>query len=70
MEPSPGRSTAKSTSCTLIRSIGTRSSCASGEAVQQLKREPGRTARGSVKLPLALAQLGLIDDRVSWCSLG
>ena len=32
-------------------------------AVQQLKREPGRgIATGGVKLPLALAELGLIDE--------
>ena len=34
-----------------------------GEAVQQLKREPGRGLFvGGVKLPLALAELGLIDE--------
>ncbi|MFL6180182.1 MAG: dihydrofolate reductase family protein [Actinomycetes bacterium] len=34
-----------------------------GEAVQQLKREPGqRLLVGGVKLPLALAELGLIDE--------
>ncbi|MFL6071181.1 MAG: dihydrofolate reductase family protein [Actinomycetes bacterium] len=34
-----------------------------GEAVQQLKREPGqRLFVGGVKLPLALAELGLIDE--------
>ena len=33
------------------------------EAVQRLKREPGRgLATGGVKLPLALAELGLIDE--------
>jgi dihydrofolate reductase len=33
------------------------------KAVQQLKREPGRgLALGGVKLPLALAELGLIDE--------
>jgi len=33
------------------------------EAVQQLKREPGKGLfTGGVKLPLALAQLGLIDE--------
>src|SRR5256885_13049948 len=34
-----------------------------GEAVQQLKREPGKGLLvGGVKLPLALAELGLIDE--------
>ena len=34
-----------------------------GEAVQQLKREPGHGLFvGGVKLPLALAELGLIDE--------
>jgi len=34
-----------------------------GEAVQQLKREPGKGVFvGGVKLPLALAELGLIDE--------
>ncbi len=34
-----------------------------GTAVQQLKREPGKGLLvGGVKLPLALAELGLIDD--------
>ncbi len=34
-----------------------------GEAVQQLKREPGKGIYvGGVQLPLALAELGLIDD--------
>jgi dihydrofolate reductase len=34
-----------------------------GEAVQALKREPGRGLfTGGVKLPLALAELGLIDE--------
>ena len=34
-----------------------------GEAVQELKREPGKgLATGGVKLPLALAELGLIDE--------
>src|SRR5215212_8391037 len=34
-----------------------------GNAVQQLKREPGRGLYvGGVKLPLALADLGLIDE--------
>ena len=34
-----------------------------GEAVQQLKREPGEgLLTGGVKLPLALAELGLIDE--------
>jgi dihydrofolate reductase len=34
-----------------------------GKAVQQLKREPGKgLVVGGVKLPLALAELGLIDE--------
>jgi len=34
-----------------------------GKAVQQLKQEPGKGLfTGGVKLPLALAELGLIDD--------
>ena len=34
-----------------------------GKAVQQLKREPGKgLLTGGVKLPLALAELGLIDE--------
>jgi dihydrofolate reductase len=34
-----------------------------GKAVQQLKREPGKELLvGGVKLPLALAELGLIDE--------
>jgi dihydrofolate reductase len=34
-----------------------------GKAVQQLKREPGKgLGMGGVKLPLALAELGLIDE--------
>ena len=34
-----------------------------GEAVRQLKREPGnRLFVGGVKLPLALTELGLIDE--------
>jgi dihydrofolate reductase len=34
-----------------------------GEAVQRLKREPGKgLLAGGVKLPLALAELGLIDE--------
>jgi dihydrofolate reductase len=34
-----------------------------GKAVQQLKQEPGKgLLAGGVKLPLALAQLGLIDE--------
>jgi len=34
-----------------------------GEAVQQLKREPGKgLLTGGLKLPLALAELGLIDE--------
>ena len=46
-------------------SIGTRSSGAGdlGKAVQQLKREPGKGLfMGGVKRPLALAELGLIDE--------
>src|SRR5882724_10471809 len=66
--PSPGRSTRqRSTSCRApwTGSIGTRSSCAGdlGKAVQQLKRESGKGLfTGGVKLPLALAELGLIDE--------
>ena len=33
-----------------------------GKAVQQLKRESGRLLVGGVKLPLALTELGLIDE--------
>ncbi len=34
-----------------------------GEAVRQLKREPGKgLSVGGIKLPLALAELGLIDE--------
>jgi dihydrofolate reductase len=34
-----------------------------GTAVQQLKREPGKGLfMGGLKLPLALAELGLIDE--------
>jgi dihydrofolate reductase len=34
-----------------------------GKAVQKLKREPGKgLAVGGVRLPLALAELGLIDE--------
>src|SRR3954467_7478940 len=34
-----------------------------GQAIQQLKREPGKgLLTGGVKLPLALAELGLIDE--------
>src|SRR3954467_9673226 len=34
-----------------------------GKAVQQLKEEPGKVIQvGGVKLPLALAELGLIDE--------
>ena len=47
-------------------SIGTRSSCAGislGKAVQQLKQESGKGLfTGGVTLPLALAELGLIDE--------
>ena len=45
--------------------FGTRSSCAGiwGKAVQQLKRESGKGLFvAGVKLPLALAELGLIDE--------
>ena len=39
------------------------------EAVQQLKRESGKGLFvGGVKLPLTLAELGLIDEFDSWCS--
>ncbi len=47
------------------RSIGTRRSCAGswGEAVQQLKRQPGKGLfAAGVKLALALTELGLIDE--------
>ena len=42
------------------------------KAVQQLKRESGKGLfTGGVKLPLALAELALIDEsRVSWCIPG
>jgi dihydrofolate reductase len=66
--PSPGRSTwQRSTSCRApwTRSIGTRSSCEGiwGKAVQQLKRESGKGVLvAGVKLPLALTELGLIDE--------
>ena len=46
-------------------SIGTRSSCAGiwARPVQQLKRESGKGLLvGGVTLPLALAELGLIDE--------
>jgi len=34
-----------------------------GKAIQQLKRKPGKGVLvGGVKLPLALAELGLIDE--------
>ncbi len=34
-----------------------------GKAVQELKRQPGKgLGTGGVKLPLALAELGLIDE--------
>ena len=42
-----------------------------GKAVQQLKRESGKGLLvGGVKLPFALAELGLIDDTNLWCSPG
>ena len=43
-----------------------------GKAVQQLKQESGNgLLLGGVKLPLALAELGLIDVSTSlWCSPG
>ena len=38
-----------------------------GQAVQQLKQEPGSGLfTGGVTLPLALAELGLIDEYSSW----
>jgi hypothetical protein len=40
-------------------------------AVEQLKREPGKgLLLGGVKLPQALAELGLIDDMSSSCTPG
>src|SRR6185369_3990178 len=65
--PSPGRSTwPRSTSCRhpgpgrVERGAPPRGS---GEGVQQLKRESGKGLFvGGVKLPLALAELGLIDE--------
>jgi hypothetical protein len=42
-----------------------------GKAVQQLKQESGRGLfTGGVKLPQALAELGLIDGTNSWCTPG
>ena len=42
-----------------------------GSAVQQLKQESGKGLFvGGVKLPLALAELGLIESTNSWCSPG
>jgi len=42
-----------------------------GDAVQRLKQEPGRGLFvGGVKLPLALAELGLIDEYEFVCSRG
>ena len=56
----------RSTSCRApwTGSIGTRSSCGGPrDAVEQLKREPGNGLFvGGVKLPLALADLGLIAE--------
>ena len=66
--PSPARSTRqRSTSCRApwTGSIGTRSSCAEiwGRPFEQLKQEPGKGLFvGGVTLPLALAELGLIDE--------
>ena len=40
-----------------------------GTAVEQLKRESGKGLFvAGVKLPLALAELGLIDEYESWCT--
>jgi len=40
-----------------------------GEAVQQLKQEPGKGLfTGGVTLPLALAELGLIDEYEFVCT--
>src|SRR5215218_11036892 len=42
-----------------------------GKAVQQLKQESGKGLFvGGVKLPLALAELGLMMSTSSWCSPG
>ena len=43
-----------------------------GEAVQELKRKSGKGLLvGGLKLPLALAELGLIDEVASpWCTRG
>jgi len=42
-----------------------------GKAVQQLKRESSKgLLGGGVKLPLALAELALIESTSSWCSPG
>ena len=52
-------------SSTLTRSIGTRSSCAGiwERPFAQLKQQSGKGLfSGGVKLPLALAELGLIDE--------
>ena len=47
----------------LIESLRAARARGSGEAVQQLKRESGKGLFvGGVKLPLALAELGLIDE--------
>ena len=68
MEPFGRRSTRRrSTSCRApwSRSTGTRSSCAGTWARpwQRLKQEPGNGLYvGGVQLPLALAELGLIDE--------
>ena len=42
-----------------------------GQAVQQLKQGTGKGLfTGGVKLPLALAELGLIDEYEFWCIPG
>ena len=66
--PSPGRSTRpRSTSCrATLERVDWNAELVRGDlaqAVQQLKREPGKGLLvGGVKLPLALAELGLIDE--------
>ena len=48
---------------TLCAFLTGREKCGLGTAVQQLKRESGKGLFvGGVKLPLALAELGLIDE--------
>jgi hypothetical protein len=71
---------AKSTSCRApwTASTGTRTGARGdlGKAVQQLKRESaGRLFVGGVKLPLALTELGLIDEyefvvQLGWWAMG